>query len=72
METASLGQNIEELKSALSDKSSKLIEVQKQLYEKNNEIANLKSTQQHITEQYNELAEYAGKLQEELRKIRYM
>lgn len=72
LETASLGQNIEELKSALSDKSSKLIEVQKQLYEKNNEIANLKSTQEHITEQYNELAEYAGKLQEELRKIRYM
>lgn len=71
-EISSLGENIEELKSVLSDKSNKLIEIQKQLYNKNNEIANLKATQQHITEQYNELAEYAGKLQEELRKMRYM
>ena len=71
-ETASLSQNIEELKKTLSEKSSQLIDVQRQLYEKNNEISTLKSTQKHITSQYNELAEYAGKLQEELRKVRYM
>lgn len=68
----SFGQNIEKLKTSLSEKSSKLIEMQKQLYEKNHEIENLKSAQEHITRQYNELSEYAGKLQEELRKIRYM
>lgn len=64
--------NIEELKTMLSDKSNKLIEVQKQLYDKNNEIKTLKATQDHISKQYNELSEYAGKLQDELRKIRYM
>ena len=67
----SLSQNIEELKKTLSEKISQLIDTQRQLYEKNNEIITLKSTQKHITAQYNELAEYAGKLQDELRKIRY-
>ncbi len=71
-ETDSLKSNIEKLKETLSDKSQKLMDMQKQLYDKNNEISNLKATQKHITEQYNELAEYAGKLQEELRKFRYM
>ena len=72
LEITSLEEKIEDLKSALSDKSDKLIEVQKQLCGKENEIGKLKATQKHITEQYNELAEYAGKLQEELRNIRYM
>lgn len=71
-EISAMEKNIAELKSSLSDKSNQLIEIQKQLYDKNNEISNLKATQKHITEQYNELAEYAGKLQEELRKMRYM
>lgn len=68
----SLNRNIEDLKKALSKKSNELITVQKLLSEKNSEINDLKATQDHISVQYNELAEYAGKLQDELRKIRYM
>jgi hypothetical protein len=68
---SSLANDIEELKTALSEKSNKLIEIQKQLFDKNNEISNLKITQKHISDQYNELSEYAGKLQDELRKIKY-
>lgn len=37
----------------------------------NKEIKKLKSNQQYISAQYDELAEYTGKLQEELRKSRY-
>ena len=68
----SLNQNIEDLKKALSKKSNELITFQKLLSEKNSEINDLKATQEHISAQYNDLAEYAGKLQDELRKIRYM
>ncbi len=46
--------------------------LQQELYQKNNEILTLKSTQKHITEQYNDLADFSGKLQEELRKVRYL
>ncbi|MCR5736484.1 MAG: hypothetical protein K6G64_02400 [Eubacterium sp.] len=46
--------------------------LQQELYQKNNEILALKSTQKHITEQYNDLADFSGKLQEELRKVRYL
>lgn len=67
-----LQENIHQLKNALSNKSDKLIETQKLLYEKNNEIFHLQSTKKHIMEQYNELSEYAGKLQEELRSIKFM
>ena len=65
-------ENIEDLKKALSKKSNELITAQKLLSEKDSEINDLKATQDHISVQYNELAEYAGKLQDELRKIRYM
>lgn len=49
----------------------KLKQLEKELLEKNNEIQRLNKIQQSITEQYNELASYAGKLQDELRKYRY-
>ena len=64
--------NIEQLRKSLSEKSSRLIEAQKKLYEKNIEISNLKSAKNHLTAQYNELSESAGKLQDELRKIKFM
>ncbi len=56
----------------LEEKKKKLATMEVALYEKNNRIATLESTQKHITEQYNELADFAGKLQEELRKARYL
>ena len=56
----------------LEEKKKKLAALEVTLYEKNNRIASLESTQKHITEQYNELADFAGKLQEELRKARYL
>lgn len=40
------------------------------LYDKNSEIENLKEIQTSITNQYNELADYTGKLQDEVRKLR--
>ena len=67
-----LTENINYLKSVISEKSNCLIDVQNLLSEKENEIQNLKETQENIVKQYNELAEYAGKLQDELRKFRYM
>lgn len=63
---------IEQLKKNLSEKSNRLLASQKQLYEKNTEISNLKIAQNHLSKQYNELSESAGKLQEELRKIKFM
>lgn len=70
--TISQKENIEHLKQLISDKSNQVLKMQKQLYEKNNEIATLTATQEHITKQYNELADYAGMLQDELRKMKYM
>ena len=67
-----LTENINYLKSVISEKSNCLIDVQNLLSEKENEIQNLEETQENIVKQYNELAEYAGKLQDELRKFRYM
>lgn len=40
------------------------------LDDKNSEIENLKEIQTSITNQYNELADYTGKLQDEVRKLR--
>ena len=40
------------------------------LDDKNSEIENLKEIQSNITAQYNELADYTGKLQDEVRKLR--
>lgn len=60
------------LEESLSDAQKKHSALEKELYAKNNEILSLKSTQKHIANQYNELAEFAGKLQEELRKVRYL
>ena len=57
---------------SLEEKKKRIAELEVLLYEKNNHIAALESTQKHITEQYNELADFAGRLQEELRKARYL
>lgn len=51
---------------------SKISELENKLQEKKKEISSLKATQKNITDQYNELASYAGKLQDELRKHRYI
>lgn len=40
------------------------------LNDKDSEIENLKEIQTNITNQYNELADYTGKLQDEVRKLR--
>jgi hypothetical protein len=68
----SLHETIEQLRKNLSEKSNQLIEAQKKLYTKNVEISNLKAAQNHLSKQYNELSESAGKLQDELRKIKFM
>ncbi len=62
----------EQLEILLKEKEKEINSQKKLLYEKDNKISSLESTQKHIENQYNELAEFAGQLQEELRKARYL
>ena len=65
-------ETIEQLKDSLSEKSSELIKCQKQIYEKNMEISNLKFTKKQLSRQCEQLSSYVGKLQDELRRIKFM
>jgi hypothetical protein len=57
---------------ASNKNDAQIARLEKELQQKEEEIRSLKNTQKHIADQYNELAEYSGQLQEELRKVRYL
>lgn len=63
---------IEAKENEIKTQEKEIQDSNRKIYELENEISGLKSTQQHITKQYNELADFAGELQEELRKVRYL
>lgn len=63
---------ITSLKETSKEREAEITSLKQKLYEKENEISSLESTQKHIANQYNELAEFAGQLQDELRKTRYL
>ncbi len=63
---------ITSLKQTFKEREAEITSLKQKLYEKENEISSLESTQKHIANQYNELAEFAGQLQDELRKTRYL
>lgn len=71
-EIISLTDKLDSQKKEVETKETKIQDLNKKIYEMENEISGLKSTQKHITKQYNELADFAGELQEELRKVRYV
>lgn len=55
----------------LEDKEKELSALNKQLSAQKSEIKKLNSTQKYMEAQYNDLADFAGQLQDELRKIMY-
>lgn len=57
--------------SKLEFNSTDISYLEKMLQKKERELSLLKIANQNITEQYNELSSYTGKLQEEIRKYRY-
>lgn len=64
-------EQITRITNQLENKEKELSALNKQLSMQKSEIKKLNSTQKYMEAQYNDLADFAGQLQDELRKIMY-